>query len=139
MDLEFIAGQNAVSALFRCIHRARSLFFFALCCLGKIPGGAPFSQLHKDVHRARSLPRDWTLAGGVSRRVKFFLKKLDWIVQVPFRWHHAALHVVIDFRRVFLGANCDEILHHIQESWRRKHAVWHDYVHLWVTYMKLLV
>ena len=21
--------------------------FFALCCLGKIPGGAPFSQLHK--------------------------------------------------------------------------------------------
>ena len=22
-------------------------FFFALCCLGKIPGGAPFSQLHK--------------------------------------------------------------------------------------------
>ena len=22
------------------------LFFFALCCLGKIPGGAPFSQLH---------------------------------------------------------------------------------------------
>ena len=23
------------------------IFFFALCCLGKIPGGAPFSQLHK--------------------------------------------------------------------------------------------
>ena len=22
-------------------------FFLALCCLGKIPGGAPFSQLHK--------------------------------------------------------------------------------------------
>ena len=22
-------------------------FFFALCCLGKVPGGAPFSQLHK--------------------------------------------------------------------------------------------
>ena len=22
-------------------------FFFALCCLGKIPGGTPFSQLHK--------------------------------------------------------------------------------------------
>ena len=22
-------------------------FFVALCCLGKIPGGAPFSQLHK--------------------------------------------------------------------------------------------
>ena len=90
VDLEFIAGQNAVSALFRYIHRARSL------------------------------PRDWTLAGGVSRRVKLFLKKLDWIVQVPFRWHHAALHVVIDFRRAFLGANCDEILHHIRESWRRK-------------------
>ena len=23
------------------------LFFFARCCLGKVPGGAPFSQLHK--------------------------------------------------------------------------------------------
>ena len=22
-------------------------FFFARCCLGKVPGGAPFSQLHK--------------------------------------------------------------------------------------------
>ena len=24
-----------------------SILFFAQCCLGKIPGGAPFSQLHK--------------------------------------------------------------------------------------------
>ena len=29
------------------------LFFFALCCLGKIPGGAPFSQLHKSGNRSR--------------------------------------------------------------------------------------
>ena len=28
-------------------------FFFALCCLGKIPGGAPFSQLHKSGKRSR--------------------------------------------------------------------------------------
>ena len=27
--------------------RATQLFFFAQCCLGKVPGGAPFSQLHK--------------------------------------------------------------------------------------------
>ena len=25
------------------------LFFFAQCCLGKVPGGAPFSQLHKGI------------------------------------------------------------------------------------------
>ena len=28
-------------------------FFFALCCLGKIPGGAPFSQLHKSGNGGR--------------------------------------------------------------------------------------
>ena len=28
-------------------------FFFALCCLGKIPGGAPFSQLHKSGNGSR--------------------------------------------------------------------------------------
>ena len=30
-----------------------SFFFFALCCLGKIPGGAPFSQLHKSGNGSR--------------------------------------------------------------------------------------
>ena len=30
-----------------------SVFFFALCCLGKIPGGAPFSQLHKSGNGSR--------------------------------------------------------------------------------------
>ena len=30
-----------------------NLFFFALCCLGKIPGGAPFSQLHKGGNGSR--------------------------------------------------------------------------------------
>ena len=34
--------------------RAQPLtFFFALCCLGKIPGGAPFSQLHKSGNGSR--------------------------------------------------------------------------------------
>ena len=28
-------------------------FFFALCCLGKIRGGAPFSQLHKSGNGSR--------------------------------------------------------------------------------------
>ena len=28
-------------------------FFWALCCLGKIPGGAPFSQLHKSGNGSR--------------------------------------------------------------------------------------
>ena len=26
-----------------------NVFFFARCCLGKVPGGAPFSQLHKGI------------------------------------------------------------------------------------------
>ena len=33
-----------------CFHGG---FFFALCCLGKIPGGAPFSQLHKSGNGSR--------------------------------------------------------------------------------------
>ena len=33
--------------------RGASRFFFALCCLGKIPGGAPFSQLHKGGNGSR--------------------------------------------------------------------------------------
>ena len=32
--------------------RAHTIFF-ALCCLGKIPGGAPFSQLHKSGNGSR--------------------------------------------------------------------------------------
>ena len=28
-------------------------FFFALCCLGKVPGGVPFSQLHKSGNGSR--------------------------------------------------------------------------------------
>ena len=32
---------------------SRVLFFFALCCLGKIPGGAPFSQLLKSGNGSR--------------------------------------------------------------------------------------
>ena len=31
----------------------QGFFFFALCCLGKIPGGAPFSQLHKSGNGSR--------------------------------------------------------------------------------------
>ena len=31
----------------------RSTVFLALCCLGKIPGGAPFSQLHKSGNGSR--------------------------------------------------------------------------------------
>ena len=32
---------------------SHSIFFFALCCLGKILGGAPFSQLHKGGKQSR--------------------------------------------------------------------------------------
>ena len=35
------------------VKEAMSDFFFALCCLGKIPGGAPFSQLHKSGNGSR--------------------------------------------------------------------------------------
>ena len=29
------------------------IVFFARCCLGKVPGGAPFSQLHKSDKQSR--------------------------------------------------------------------------------------
>ena len=35
--------------LIRCISPMSSVFFFARRCLGKVPGGAPFSQLHKGI------------------------------------------------------------------------------------------
>ena len=35
------------------VEVALRIFFFALCCLGKIPGGAPFSQLHKSGNGGR--------------------------------------------------------------------------------------
>ena len=34
-------------------NHLRGAVFFALCCLGKIPGGAPFSQLHKSGNGSR--------------------------------------------------------------------------------------
>ena len=36
-----------------CTGSKEKLFFFALCCLGKIPGGAPFSQLLKSGNGSR--------------------------------------------------------------------------------------
>ena len=36
-----------------CLFCSNKLFFFALCCLGKIPGGTPFSQLHKSGNGSR--------------------------------------------------------------------------------------
>ena len=48
---------SGLSGLFGpfCLHLQyqRRRFFFALCCLGKIPGGAPFSQLHKSGNGSR--------------------------------------------------------------------------------------
>ena len=116
-----MTGQNAVSALFRYIHRARSL------------------------------PRDWTLAGGVSRRVKLFLQKLDWVVQAPFggimqlsMWlltsaGHILLPIVMRSFIIFgkVGDENSEIC--ARKSMMLHGAVWRGYVHLWATYMKLLV
>ena len=39
------ANRLATSSL----HLSPSPFFFARCCLGKVPGGSPFSQLHKGI------------------------------------------------------------------------------------------
>ena len=35
------------------ISKKSPVIFFALCCLGKIPGGTPFSQLHKSGNGSR--------------------------------------------------------------------------------------
>ena len=35
------------------LERYPDMIFLALCCLGKIPGGAPFSQLHKSGNGSR--------------------------------------------------------------------------------------
>ena len=46
----FSHGSGAIPALETFGRKPFSsliFFFFALCCLGKIPGGTPFSQLHK--------------------------------------------------------------------------------------------
>ena len=46
--------QTVATALIRVALHVNALsFFFALCCLGKIPGGAPFSQLHKSGNGSR--------------------------------------------------------------------------------------
>ena len=40
-------GRVRPATVASCVLCLRRWFFLALCCLGKIPGGAPFSQLHK--------------------------------------------------------------------------------------------
>ena len=44
------SGRQVIS---RSVTSCAGIFFFALCCLGKIPGGAPFSQLHKSGNGSR--------------------------------------------------------------------------------------
>ena len=46
-------------------------FFFARCCLGKVPGGAPFSQPHKGIG---SITRT-----GQLMRLFFFLLGAAWV------------------------------------------------------------
>ena len=45
-------GKIPGGAPFSQLHKG-GFFFFALCCLGKIPGGAPISQLHKGGKQSR--------------------------------------------------------------------------------------
>ena len=50
------ALRTGVDNLNDCLEGSKGfklVFFFALCCLGKIPGGAPFSQLHKSGNGSR--------------------------------------------------------------------------------------
>ena len=47
-------GSKDVEEVKSCGRRITGdFFFFALSCLGKIPGGAPFSQLHKTGNGSR--------------------------------------------------------------------------------------
>ena len=47
------SGLRAYQGNSGCSFMERPTIFFALCCLGKIPGGAPFSQLHKSGNGSR--------------------------------------------------------------------------------------
>ena len=51
-ELRSTACSVALVVLWMGLHQ-EIFFFFALCCLGKIPGGAPFSQLHKSGNGSR--------------------------------------------------------------------------------------
>ena len=49
---ELVPGRSIDTVSF-CGWAPCFFLFFALCCLGKIPGGAPFSQLHKSGNGGR--------------------------------------------------------------------------------------
>ena len=51
--IKVIMRKVVICALDLNVLSSYSLFFFALCCLGKIPGGTPFSQLHKGGNGSR--------------------------------------------------------------------------------------
>ena len=48
-----MANQDGDAGMETRISTSYLMIFFALCCLGKIPGGAPFSQLHKSGNGSR--------------------------------------------------------------------------------------
>ena len=50
---ETLPNINGCFSMPRTLVQSLVVFFFALCCLGKIPGGAPFSQLHKSGNGSR--------------------------------------------------------------------------------------
>ena len=54
------APSGAAPCSYEHMDEALEFVFFALCCLGKIPGGAPFSQLHKGGKQRRGWTRHWS-------------------------------------------------------------------------------
>ena len=53
MSPNILSGESSGGKHFKLVLEVTLFFFFALCCLGKIPGGAPFSQLHKSGNGSR--------------------------------------------------------------------------------------
>ena len=89
LDVSFMAGQSAVTAVFRfCQVAQRNLL-------------------------------DWNKKGGLSCRVRQFLRSLGFQERGQFFWQHRSLPTTIDL--TFLGVNAgdsNELCHHLRLAWR---------------------
>ena len=88
-DLLFMAGQAAVTAVTRSMRT-----------LGR-------------------LLTDWTSPGGVTARVRKFLKDLGWVISAPWQWRHSSHPLHCDLRQQG-GMTTDQIGHVLREAWRHK-------------------
>ena len=77
-----------------------------------------FTALIRNIKFRNMVPTDWTLSGGISARIRRYMKSLEWQVVAPFHWWHEGIQTSVNLSRLPVVREVSEFTHILRESWR---------------------